>query len=359
MTTRRRRIAPPPRSRKLVALSALLLLALSALAVPSSAPAGLPPSTVATASHPEPSDFQTSANGNFSIWIPPPALAPVAGASVMAQFEVTLVSAPPAGGVLSVWVPQVEGSFFFENSTIHLYRAPFELNFSAGSSSTSPLMNASTVLRVGLPFNQSNFAILSSQLAAVMANAPYGSVHLALTWHWILIAPDGSNTTGTWSRPYPVVPAEYAELASSGPSVVHPGDAFGVCVAGAIGGRTFSLHIETANPYDDFSQVNQSAPAGSAGPMCWTAQVATWVSPQVLLAHVWSYDKVTLLLYILKVTVVNVTATLFGLPAYWTSATGVASLGSILLGVGVVAWGFGRWRIRRRPPRASDLPSSS
>jgi hypothetical protein len=357
MAIRRRRITAVPCSRKLVALCALLLLGLIGFALPPSVPPHPPRATIATASHVGPSDFQTSANGNFSIWIPPPTLAPVAGASVMAQFEVSLLSAPPASGALTVWIPQVEGSFFFENSTIHLYRAPFELNFSAGSPTTSPLMNGSTVLRVGLPFNESNFAILSSQLAAVMANAPYGSVHLAVSWHWILIAPDGTNSTGAWSRPYPVVPAEYAELVSWGPTVVHPGDGFGVCVAGAIGGRTFSLHIETANPYDDFTQVNQSAPAGSTGPVCWTAQVANWVSPQVLLAHVWSYDKVTLLLYILKVTVVNTTVTLFGLPAYWSSSTGVASLAAIVIGIGVLGWGLGRWRIRHRPPRASDASS--
>lgn len=359
MTIQRRRRAAPPRSRRLLALSALLLLALTALYLPTAAPASSSHAPIATDSHVEPSDFQTSANGNFSIWIPPPALAPVAGASVMAQFEVSLLSAPPANGTLTVWVPEVEGSFFFQNSTVHLYRPPFELNFSAGSPTTSPLMNASTVLRVGLPFNESNFAILSSQLAALMANAPYGGVHLAVSWHWILIAPDGSNSTGAWSRPYPVVPAQYAELANSGPSVVHPGDSFGVCVAGAIGGRTFSLHLETANPYDDFVRVNQSVPAGSSGPSCLTVQVATWVSPQVLLAHVWAYDKVTLLLYILKVTVVNTTAALFGLPAYWTSSTGLASLGSIVIGVGVAGWGLSQGRLRRRPPRASDVASPS
>ncbi|MCI4363680.1 MAG: hypothetical protein L3K13_05175 [Thermoplasmata archaeon] len=333
----------------------LTIVALSVLALPSFLPAAAVvagPQVAAPRSSTQlgPADFQTSANGNFSVWIPPPTVTPVAGAVVMGQFVVSLTSPLPASGTLSVWVPQAEATFFFSNGSVHLFRSAFELNFSSGTPTSSPLENMSTIVRIGLPFNQSSSAILSSQLAAVMSDQPYGAVHLAVSWHWILISPDGSASSGAWGRPYAVLPALFVQMTNAGPTVLHPGDSFGMCLTGPLGGRTFSLHLEVANPLNDFIRVNRTVALNSTGPLCMTARVATWVSPQVLIAHVWAYDRVTLLLYIVKVTVVNATSTLFGLPAFWATGPGIASLGALAVAVGIAGWGVWNRLPRSRPP---------
>ncbi|MCI4345931.1 MAG: hypothetical protein L3K07_04180 [Thermoplasmata archaeon] len=341
-------------TRKLLSIVALTLLALPSLLLVPAVAAGAPGAAPTASAQPAPADFQTSANGNFSVWIPPPTVTPVAGAVVMGQFVVSLTSPLPASGTLSVWVPQAEATFFFSNGSVHLFRPAFELNFSSGSPTSSPLENLSTLVRVGLPFNQSSSAILSSQLAAVMSDQPYGAVHLAVTWHWILISPDGSTFSGAWGRPYSVLPALFVQMTNAGPTVLHPGDSFGMCLTGPLGGRTFSLHLEIANPLNDFVRVNRTVAPNTTGPLCWSARVATWVSPQVLIAHVWAYDRVTLLLYIVKVTIVNATSTLFGLPAFWATGPGIATLGALAVGLGVAVWGvWSRLPRSHRPPPPS------
>ena len=57
--------------------------------------------------------------------------------------------------------------------------------------------------------------------------------------------------------------------------------------------REFSLHLETISPVDDFVQVEENISANATQPVCWSAQVASWVTPQPLVAHVWAYDQKT------------------------------------------------------------------
>ena len=82
-------------------------------------------------------------------------------------------------------------------------------------------------------------------------------------------------------------------------------------------------------------------------------QVASWVIPQVILAHVWNYDQVTLLLYILRVTVVNQTGSFLNLPAYWTGWTGIATLGAAGVGLALAVWGGRRW-LGHKPAERSE-----
>ena len=129
-----------------------------------------------------------------------------------------------------------------------MFGLPFEFNFSEGGPTVSPVQNLTALIKYNQPFNVAAPAILSSQLAAVMTNLPYGAVHLSVIWRWIVALPDGSTVVGPWSTAASLVPAEYAQLVSHGPDTVTPGGWFGVCVAGPIAGRQFSLHLETRTP---------------------------------------------------------------------------------------------------------------
>ncbi|MCI4321501.1 MAG: hypothetical protein L3K05_04255, partial [Thermoplasmata archaeon] len=71
------------------------------------------------------------------------------------------------------------------------------------------------------------------------------------------------------------------------------------------------------------------------------------ITPQTILMHIWDYESVTLLLYVLKVKVVNATAAAGPniAPPSWTSlANGVIALGAVGIGLAVVLVA------RREPP---------
>jgi hypothetical protein len=300
-----------------------------------------------------PDDFKTTTNGNFSIWISQPSTPVVPGSFLTAQFALSVTTpADQLPSELAVWVPQVAAVFRLPNASLEMFHPAYEVNFSQEGALTTGPTNISTLVKLTGTFNVSTPAVLSSQLVAVMTSAPYGSVAMSATWRWALAAPDGTTSFGPWSPAQGFEPAEYAELTSSGPSSLTPGSTFTVCVTSPEPDREFSLHLETANPYDDFVQVNRTTgPAGTAA--CWGATVAGWVTPQVILAHVWDYDQVTLLLYILKVTVIGPPAGNFGALGHFGTWSGLVTLCALAAGASVAAWSGVRFVRRRSPPHAS------
>ncbi|MGA3021872.1 MAG: hypothetical protein ABSE66_03580 [Thermoplasmata archaeon] len=325
-----------------VLMTAVLLVG----GVPGAAHAAAPPgSTAATRIQPD-----SPPNGNLSISIPEPAVPVVSGSYLIGQFRVSVVvsnmtEVPP---VLTIWVPQALFLFNLTDQTIRSFGPRVELNFTGGGPYVSNPINGTTLVKVGGGFNSSARALLSTQLLAFMSNAPYGALLLSVNWRWAIAFPDGSSLFGPWSPASVLQPAEYAGLASYGPATLPPGGWFEVCVTSSGVTREFSLHLETINPVDDFVGVEQNISANATQPVCWSAQVASWVTPQPLVAHVWAYDQKTYLLYLIKITVANPTGP-YAFLAPWETWNALVTLCAIGVAGGLAVWGWMRFSSGRRP----------
>jgi hypothetical protein len=279
-------------------------------------------------------------NGNLSLSVLQPSDVMIPGMYIQDELSVTVQRATgvPLPSPLTVWVPQTISLYRTSNGTLQVINPALTLNFTTGQTpDPSALVNASTVVKLTGAFNSSTPALLTSQLLAFMTNAPYGSLTLAVSWKWTLAYPDGSTSSGAWSPAAAVVPAQYAQLVSYGPTELPVHGSFHVCMEGSTVTREFSLHLETISPVDDFIQVEQNVTANSTTPTCWSAQVATWVAPQPILAHVWEYGEKTFLLYLIKVTVVDSTTQSSYLSPLnqWNVVATVISLGAA---AGLIVW---------------------
>ncbi|MGP8159279.1 MAG: hypothetical protein ACLPWO_06720, partial [Thermoplasmata archaeon] len=190
---------------------------------------------------------------------------------------------------------------------------------------------------------------LTSSMVAVMTQLPWGTLSLNVSWRWELSPPGLAVSWSNWSDDQAVVPDQYLAVSSTSPLTMLAGAPFSVCVSGAIGGRTLSLHAETPNPYYDFAQVNATIPQNTTGPYCWSVPIPAvnpnnnlpWVTPVSLIVHVWDYQNfpgphlTTLLLYVIQVTLVQAYGVTFkesGLPSgtNWSVTVGTTTLWSTL-----------------------------
>jgi hypothetical protein len=331
----------------LVVLIAALLVGLPPVSghtglTPSASPAGV----IQPASMP---------NGNISIYVPQPTATVVPGAYLGGQYQVTVVSnestLPP---VLTVWIPQVTAVFYLFNTSIKSVGLPVTLNFTGGGPYTSGVINASSLVKVGeQPFNETR-ALLTSQLLSFMTNVPDDAVLLKVSWRWTIAYPDGTSAFGAWSANTTFGSAEYAQLVSYGPTTIPTNGWFQVCMASTNVTREYSLHLETIAPVvDDFIHEEMNVTGGASQPVCWSAQVASWVTPQPILAHVWAYDQKTFLLYLVKITVIS-PAGPWGFLGPWNSWTGVATLGALGAAAGLALWGGARFYSARRRAKSKN-----
>jgi hypothetical protein len=344
---------------------ALLLLAVCLLLPPPATgslarPTAAPPE--GATQHPalRPSDFATSANGNFSLTQPGPIGSLYPGTSLGAQYTVSLRTPLSSPSPLAVYVPPPELIVATSIGALRVFGSWANFTFGGNGSVSSVLSatyNLSLTIELPATYNATNRTIFSSQLVAIMSSLPYGSVNLSVAWRWVVAGPDGSIAKSPWANSSLIDPAYFASVESFGPAQLTPGQSYGVCIGGPIAGRLFSLHLEIAKPYDDFVHVNESVPAGATS-ACLSATVPQGIAPGPLLAHIWSYDRVTLLLYVLKLTLVNATA---GAPPTlaspgWKLVVNVSALsfGGLVLVAVVVAP-----VLRKRPPRPSNEPAAS
>jgi hypothetical protein len=326
---------------------AVLLMGGFAAAAPTYAPAA--------ASHSEVVSPESIPNGNLSVSAPQPQGQLVPGSTLVSQYSVSVVSnLTDLPSVLTVWVPQTITVFYFPSQTLRVVGAAQTVNFSSQGPFTSRPINGTDLVKFGGPFNSSSNALLTSQLLSFMYNAPSGAFALSVSWRWAISYPDGSSVFGPWSQSPRLLGAEYAPLLSYGPTTIAPQGWFQVCLAPSAQNREYSLHLETISPVDDFIQVERNISATGGGPVCWSAQVAPWVTPQPLLAHVWAYDEETFLLYLIKITVANQTGALgvlFSTVSTWNGAVTVGALG---VAGGLVVWGAVRAGSRPRRPNSKD-----
>jgi hypothetical protein len=290
---------PPVRALICAALVATLLfpaLPVRQDALPSPAWAGASPAF-----------FHTSANSNFSLAQPGPTGVLLPGSLLRVEYYLSLLNPPPQVFPVTIFFPPVQDTWATSGGTLAGGAPAWNYTFvglPANSSSRSVVQNITSTASNASTFNQSGSVGFSSQLVAIMASVPFGGVLLAVTWRWLVADPSGAILASTWRSSASIEPAEMVSLLQAGPSTLVPGESYTVCLGGAIAGRLFSLHLEIPRPYDDFAQVNETVPAVGVTRICWSAQVPYWVPPGPLLAHVWNYANVTLLLFILKLTLV-------------------------------------------------------
>jgi hypothetical protein len=304
---------------------------------------------------PEESRPASPPNGNLSIAIPQPYNPVIPGMYLMDELKVGVDPSPTQ--VLppdfSVWIPQTIGLFSLSNSSVKVIGPALMTNLTPAGAAVPTIINSSVLVRPTGTFNASMPALLTSQLLAFMTNAPSDSFTLAVSWRWAIALPDGSTSFGPWSAATTVTPAEYAHLASYGPVTIAQHGWFQVCVSDSVISRVLSLHLETIAPVDDFVQVEQNISANSSQPVCWSAQVAAWVTPQPILAHVWAYDQKTFLLYLIKITVVSSTQPLEVLSSILTW-NGIATIVALVAAAGLLCWGI-RARVRGGSKGSSNV----
>jgi hypothetical protein len=321
------------------------------------------PVTPATATAESPSVHPSSTpNGNLSISIPQPIAQVVPGTYLVSQYRVSVVSnlteLPP---VLTIWVPQTIALFHLPTQSLQVIGSARVINISQGGPYISNDINGTVLVKLATSFNTTSDALLTSQLLSFMYSAPDSAFGLAVTWRWAIFYPDGSSEFGPWSQSPEFPGVQYAAMVSYGPTKLPPQGWFQVCMAASGVTRQFSLHLETISPVDDFIHAEQNVSANASAPVCWSAQVAPWVTPQPLIAHLWAYDQLTFLMYLVKVYVVNQTG-LAGPLSILTTWNGVATVGALAVAAGLVVWGIRHTVVRRRPaqsPKAAEPPPGS
>jgi hypothetical protein len=336
----------------LVALAAALLL-LNVLGAPAagSGPVVVPPPsrTVAMAAQPA---GNTSINDEIDLTGASPTGTFPSGTVVRVSLRFSVNSSSSDSSQATIYVPQLQAVFPAVPASVQLF--PPGVNVTVGFGSEVTADTGTFTLRNQTTFNTSGKVTFTSELAALMGSEPFGELTILDQWNWSVTTPTGVVTSSGWGpTPSQVIhPAEYANLLSLGPRSFTVPSPITACLTGPVQGRTFSLHAETPKPVDDFVANTTRDPVGGPSTFCLTIVIPTNITPQPLLVHVWDYESVTLLLYIVKVTVVNATTNGSGSGSGidWTE---YADIGAI---VGVLAVAVGVFLLLRRTPPPPPPP---
>lgn len=212
-------------------------------------------------------------------------------------------------------------------------------------------------------------AVLSSQSLALTSPLPFGSLRVDVRWNWTLLPSLGPATAQAsgWipgGNGSSVQPDQSVQFSAPNGLSVSPGGSFEGCVAGAIAGRTFSLHAQTNHPIDDFVQANATVPRDASGPFCWPLPIPSYVVPQTILVRLWDYadfspangTATTVLLVSQSVKVIvagPAPAPAYEDPLYW--GVGVAAAAAVI----AAAVFLRRRRPRAPPPSVRPDPSEA
>jgi hypothetical protein len=259
------------------------------------APVGL-----TTAVHP---GVATIPHGNLSIPLFLPSLTLAAGTHLVARYQFKVVSWPTGLPNLTVWVYS-ELAVFRESSGASLEETIGARNQTVVNGTLSN-PNATTgnvtIGAAGASFSNGSKAVLSSQLLAVMVSVPWGTLTMDFRWDWESITPSGVANYSSWSTFQTITPPEHLTVVSDGPPQLTPGAAFQVCIAGPVQNRTFSLHMEVPSPYVSFAWNTTHVPGNWTGTYCWSDTMPSTFTklPSMLLVHIWEYNTLPSILYIL------------------------------------------------------------
>jgi hypothetical protein len=315
----------------------------------------LAPRSVDLAAHPA---GNTSINDEIDLTAASPvgSFAPGTVVRVSLLLNVTSLTNTSATSA-TVYVPELQAVFPASPASVEIF--PAGVNVTLGIGAPVVAVTGSVTIRNETTFNTSGKLTFTSELAALMASEPFGDLTLVDQWNWTVTTPTGAATSSGWGpTPAQVIhPAEVAFLKSLEPRSFTVPSTITACLTGPIQARTFSLHAETPKPVDDFVINTTRNPINGPSTFCLTIVIPATIAPQPLLVHIWDYETVTLLLYIVKVTATNATTNGSG-PGGGTDWTQDADIAAIV-GVGVVAVGV-IVLVRRHPPepRAPAPPAS-
>jgi hypothetical protein len=277
----------------------------------------------------------TSINNDLVLNATSPAGTYSPGAIVHVEYRVTVLSATD-GGSVTIYLPQLLASLPGLPAPVNLFLPPRNLTMGVGATVTAA--PGTLTLRNTTSFNGTRPATINSQLVSLMGSAPFGDINVSGQWNWSITTPDGATASSGWqpaSSPT-IEPAEIASLLSLTPRTLTPPAPVTACLTGPLQGRTFSLHAETPKPFDDFVGNSTRDPIDGPSTWCLTVVIPVNITPQTILMHIWDYESVTLLLYIVKVKVVNNTSAAAAavVPGTWTEYANAAILaGAIAIGV--------------------------
>jgi hypothetical protein len=277
----------------------------------------------------------TSINDDLVLNGTPPAGTYAPGAVVRVEFRITVLAANSSGPV-TIYVPQLLASFPAVPAPVNVFLPLRNLTIAVGATVTAA--PGTFTLRNTTTFNGTRAATLNSQLVSLMGSTPYGDTSVSAQWNWSLTTPDGASTFSGWgpTQSPTIQPAEIAFLQSLTPRSLVPPAPVTACLTGPVQGRTFSLHAETPKPFDDFVGNSTRDPITGPSTWCLTVTIPVNITPQTILMHIWDYEAVTLLLYIVKVKVGNNTtaAASLGLSGDWSAYANWAIVAGAL-GVGI------------------------
>ncbi|MCI4319033.1 MAG: hypothetical protein L3K23_02735 [Thermoplasmata archaeon] len=297
----------------------------------------------------------TSPHGNILIRSAAPQGDVPPGMVLTVQYRLAIVNDTTSTGVVPVRVPGTLASFQTHTGPLFVFGLGRNVSLSGPGFSDPNLTTTSTLLDNETVFQTGATASFDTQLAALMTPFPYGSIALYAQWKWTLVAQDGSEVNSSWSPAAPELlqPAQYADLLSIVPVQLAPGGGITSCLGGSIVNRTFSLHAETVRPLNDFVQNTNTVPANETNSFCQTIVIPSNVAPQPLIVHIWDYTVVTLLLYIVKVSLVNATklnaSAVLGLPPVL-----YLDVGALVVTVAILLWVLGVRRPTEELPETPD-----
>jgi hypothetical protein len=243
----------------------------------------------------------TIPHGNLSIPLALGNTSLAAGTFVVASYQFRVVSWPTGLTNLTVWVNSEQISFpKSTGGTLQLTIPAYSTTVTSGSLSNRNATAANaTIGAAGANFSSGSVATLSSQLLAVTASVKWGTVQMSFRWDWASTPSGGGISYSAWSAFQTITPPENLTVLSEGPARISPGDAFNVCIGGPIQNRSFSLHMEVANPYLAFAWNSTRIPSNWTGTFCWGVTMPLWFSnlPAALLVHIWEYNVLPSILY--------------------------------------------------------------
>lgn len=333
----------------ILATSAVLLLMVSGLPgapVPPLDPATGAPTATALAG---PAAGPVLVNdGAFYVNNTGPAILAEVGSRVLVSYRLQVPNFAAASAPGEVRVPGTVAVLPSESGPIHIYLSASNFTVAAGGS-VAAWANGSARLTSATQFNASTPANLDTQGFSVMASWPHGTYVLQAQWQWVLLASDGTQTTGPWSPWTSVAPTRLAWLANSPPTTVPLGGNFPICLSGPIAGRTFSAHLSTTSPFQTLSGRSVTVPANATGAYCWNTPMPSSVPPQSAYVHLWEYGAGTFLLYQLPVQLTGNGSGGSGLGGSGVSPVviGAGVAGGILVLI-VIAVAWNRWGARSR-----------
>jgi hypothetical protein len=289
----------------------------------------------------------------------PPGSAVAVGYSVVPEYNVS-------GGTLSIGIPPILAELPSSTGTLSLYFHALNVSVAGGATATG-ILGPPARFAQGVVLNGNGSGIVSSQGVAVMSSWSDASHGLQFRWRWVLIGPDGSLTTGPYSVPQTVFPAQTATPYPAPSKTWTVGSPYTFCLSGPIGGRSFTLRLAISQPPATIALPVADVPAGSAA-YCWNSTLPQGVSSQPGVLHLWELANVSFLLAAVDIQLVPArtsgsgaaSGAWFGssLPLWLLAAFGVVGV----IVVAEVAWLAVRASPSHRrfgpPPGATRAPST-